>query len=214
MFVVSRALIGFGATLSMVAAAAYAAETLPVSRRGWGVGLLGDLYYVGAFISAGVTYGTARMQSTWAWRIPSAVQGVFSLVAILVLLVVPESPRWLAMNGREDEALAVVALMHADGDEDHPETLSAWQEIRKGIALEKLEGAKQATIGQIFSDKDLRMRLLLVVSASVCAMLSGNNIVSFYLGDMLDKAGITDSNTQLEIVRCKGFLLLSPRRAL
>lgn len=47
MFVVARAFIGAGATLSMVAAAAYAAETLPVKYRGWGVGLLGDLYYVG-----------------------------------------------------------------------------------------------------------------------------------------------------------------------
>lgn len=47
MFVVSRALVGFGITLSMIAGAAYVAETLPTSWRGWGVGLLGDLYYVG-----------------------------------------------------------------------------------------------------------------------------------------------------------------------
>lgn len=47
MFVVSRALVGFGITLSMIAGTAYVAETLPTSWRGWGVGLLGDLYYVG-----------------------------------------------------------------------------------------------------------------------------------------------------------------------
>lgn len=39
--------IGFGITFSMIAATAYTAETLPVHWRGWGVGLLGDLYYVG-----------------------------------------------------------------------------------------------------------------------------------------------------------------------
>lgn len=211
MFVVSRALIGFGATLSMVAAAAYAAETLPVRRRGWGVGLLGDLYYVGAFISAGITYGTARglpASSTWIWRIPSALQGFFSIVAVVVLVFVPESPRWLAMNDRADEALAVVALMHADGDVDHPETRAAWREIQDAIEFEKTDAARQATLRQIFGQKDLRMRLILVVSASVCAMLSGNNIVSFYLSDMLDRAGITNSNTQLEIVRPSPLPLL------
>ena len=49
MFVVSRALVGFGITLSMVAGTAFVAETLPTSWRGWGVGLLGDLFYVGSF---------------------------------------------------------------------------------------------------------------------------------------------------------------------
>jgi MFS family permease len=47
MWVVSRIFIGFGITFSMIAATAYTAETLPVQWRGWGVGLLGDLYYVG-----------------------------------------------------------------------------------------------------------------------------------------------------------------------
>lgn len=47
MFVISRALVGFGITLSMIAGTAFVAETLPTDWRGWGVGLLGDLYYVG-----------------------------------------------------------------------------------------------------------------------------------------------------------------------
>jgi MFS family permease len=46
-FCFSRAFIGFGATLSMIAGTTYVAETLPANRRGWGVGLLGDLFYIG-----------------------------------------------------------------------------------------------------------------------------------------------------------------------
>lgn len=139
------------------------------------------------------------MESTWAWRLPSALQGLFSVLAFFVLFVVPESPRWLAMQDRTEEALQVVALMNSNGDATSPDTLAAYEEILNGIEFEKTEG-RQASLKHIVKTPDLRFRMILVVSASVCAMLSGNNVVSFYLGDMLNNAGITDSDTQLEIV--------------
>lgn len=114
-------------------------------------------------------------------------------------MVVPESPRWLAMQDRNKEALQVIALLHSDGETSHPDALAAYQEILDRIEFERT-GGRQISLKHIVKTPDLRMRLILVVSASVCAMLSGNNIVSFYLGDLLNNAGITDSNTQLQIV--------------
>ncbi|KAH7304455.1 general substrate transporter [Stachybotrys elegans] len=198
MWVVSRMFIGFGTTFSMCAGTAYTAETLPVKWRGWGVGLLGDLYYVGGFLAAGITYGTSRMDSTWAWRVPSALQAFFSITALGFLFVVPESPRWLVKQDRNEEALQVIALMNSDGDCSHPDTIAAYQEILDAMDFERAEG-RQFRTQQIVKTRDLRMRIILVASASVCAMLSGNNVVSFYLGDILTNAGISDSNTQLEI---------------
>ncbi len=46
--------------------------------------------YVGGLIAAGITYQTAKMQSTWAWRLPSLVQGVFSIICIVMLFFTPE----------------------------------------------------------------------------------------------------------------------------
>lgn len=140
------------------------------------------------------------MQSTWAWRLPSALQGLFSIIAVAILFIVPESPRWLAVQDRTDEALEVVAIMHSNGDTTHPEARNAFQEIIDGIEFDK-NVRRRTAVKEVVKTPDLRMRLILVVSASVCAMLSGNNIVSFYLGDMLTQAGITESDTQLEIVR-------------
>lgn len=45
-----------------------------------------------------------------------------------------------------------------------------------------------------------RKRLTLALSVAVIAMLSGNNIVSYYLGDMLTQAGIYNTKVKLQIV--------------
>ncbi|CAM1502653.1 Fc.00g074290.m01.CDS01 [Cosmosporella sp. VM-42] len=86
MFIVSRIIIGLSTGGSTVAG--------PF-----------DFWYVGGLIAAGVTYGTAKMDSTWAWRLPSALQGLFSLLGIGMLPFAPESPRWLQSQGRDEDAL-------------------------------------------------------------------------------------------------------------
>lgn len=60
------------------------------------------------------------MESTWAWRLPSLLQGFWSVLCIVILPFVPESPRWLAYQGRHEEALTSLALLTADGDESNP----------------------------------------------------------------------------------------------
>lgn len=56
------------------------------------------------------------------------------------------------------------------------------------------------TVKEIVRTPSRRKRLMLTISVAVFSMLSGNNIVSYYLGTMLDGAGVTDTTTQLEIV--------------
>lgn len=138
------------------------------------------------------------MDSTWAWRIPSAIQGVFSIICIIILPFVPESPRWLAYQGRRDEALEVVALTHADGDATNPVVLVQYQEIIDTLEFEQSAG-ETLSVKEMVKTPGARRRMNLVLSVAVFSMLSGNNIVTYYLGDMLDNAGITNTTTQLEI---------------
>ncbi|KAL5330311.1 hypothetical protein ACEPPN_003837 [Leptodophora sp. 'Broadleaf-Isolate-01'] len=167
----------------------YLAETLPLNWRAWGLGAFYDFWYVGGLIAAGVTYGTAQMESTWAWRLPSALQGVFSIVCIAILPFLPESPRWLVHKGRLDEALEVIALTYADGDTANPIALASYREIIDTLNWER-EAGETMTFLQMVKTPSSRKRTLLAVSVSVFVMLSGT---------MLDNAGITDSTTQLEI---------------
>ncbi|KAH6698361.1 MFS sugar transporter-like protein [Leptodontidium sp. MPI-SDFR-AT-0119] len=198
MFVISRILIGLGMNGSATAGPVYIAETLKPQWRGWGLGLFFDFYYIGGLISAGVTYGTARMQSTWAWRLPSALQGLFSVLCIVVLPFIPESPRWLIHKGRNEEAIEAIALACADGNKDDPIVQVQYREIIDTLAWEKEQGETLSLL-QTVKTPGARKRMMLSLSVAVFTMLSGNNIISYYLGTMLTNAGITDSTTQLEI---------------
>jgi hypothetical protein len=90
---------------------------------------LGSIVYAAAVLSlelliptlitsaAWATFGSFKIQSTWAWRLPSALQAFPSLVQVLLVWFVPESPRYLVRKGKETEALRTLAYYHADGDE-------------------------------------------------------------------------------------------------
>ncbi|KAJ7579697.1 MFS sugar transporter-like protein [Mycena floridula] len=198
MFVLARILIGYGTSASGLAGPAYLAETLPLHWRAWGLGIFNDFYYVGGLIAAGVTYKTSFLSSTWAWRIPSLVQGVFSVVCIVLLPFIPESPRWLVFNGFEAEALKVVAQTHADGDTSNLVVKAQFQEIVDTLSFEK-NVAKTLSLRQIVRTPTARKRMILALSAAVFSTVAGNVVVSYYLGQMLTNAGITNTTTQLEI---------------
>lgn len=123
------------------------------------------------------------MDSTWAWRIPSAVQGVFSILCIVILPFIPESPRWLAFQGRPDEALAVVALTHANGDASDPVVLAQHKEIIDTIGYEK-NVAKPLGLVQMVKTPSARKRMILCVSVAVFSTVAGTNAFLLRLGSI------------------------------
>lgn len=207
MFVVARIILGFGSAVSGIAAGVYLSETFPSRWRAWGVGLLNDFYYVGALIAAGITLGTGQWLSTWAWRAPSLFQGIFSVLCIVVLPFIPESPRWLAYQGDYDGARTVVAQANANGDTTDPVVITVYKEIVDTLAWEKKEGRTMSP-KEIFKTPSARKRLLIGMSPGPFSCIAGNIIASYYLSAELDTAGITDTNDQLKAVRGHPLSLL------
>lgn len=206
MFVVARIILGFGTAVSGIAAGVYLAETFSSQWRAWGVGLLNNFYYIGALIAAGITLGTGQWQSTWAWRAPSLFQGIFSILCIIVLPFIPESPRWLAYQGYYESARRVVAQTNANGDANDPVVLTVYKEIIDTLAWEKKEG-RTLGINEIWKTPAARKRVLIGMSPGPFSCIAGNIIASYYLSYELDTAGITDTNQQLKAVR--SFSILS-----
>lgn len=147
--------------------------------------------------STGVTYGTAQMNSTWAWRLPSLLQILFTLISVISLPFIPESPRFLAHQGRKDEALLSVARVCSDSDVSAPEAQAQLLQICQSLELER--HIEEPSVKQIVKTPSLRKRLIIVLSVAAFSMLTGSNLFSYYLGTALTNAGVTNSTTQLEI---------------
>ncbi|KAK5023437.1 hypothetical protein LTS07_009312 [Exophiala sideris] len=198
MFVVSRLIVGIGVGLSSVACPTYCAETAPLQWRAFCLGLYYAFWYGGGMLASGVTYGTAKLLSSWAWRLPSLIQLVPALLCIAVLPFIPESPRWLMYHGREEEALEVLAIMSANGDTTDPVVMTQYKQVYDTVVFEKSNKASQNWL-DAFRTPTNRKRMMLACSCAVIGNISGSGIISYYLGTMLSQAGITNTNTQLQI---------------
>jgi MFS family permease len=124
-----RFVLGIAIGLDYPIAASYLAEVLPKKARGrW---LTGAFSLQAAGILLGACVGVVLLEAlpdvdTWRWML-----GFGAIPAVVIIFLrrkVPESPRWLAQNGREDEAKEVaeeltghaVAITEKDSRRERP----------------------------------------------------------------------------------------------
>lgn len=84
-----------------------------------------------------ISYGCSYIKGTAAFRIPWGVQMTPAILLFFGLIFLPESPRWLAKNGRWDEAIAVLTLVHGNGNENSPFVTHEMKEIRDEVEFDR-----------------------------------------------------------------------------
>ncbi|KAJ7104354.1 general substrate transporter [Mycena belliarum] len=198
MFVGARFLIGFGLTFAANAAPMLITELSYPKYRAPLTSTYNSLWYSGAIIAAWATFGTFKIGNTWAWRVPSLLQALPSVLQVFLVLFAPESPRYLVSKGKEAEALKTLAYYHADGNDQDPLVQYEFEEIKAAIEFDRTVAAN---IGwkSFFSTPGNRKRVRIIVAIAFFSQWSANGLVSYYLNKVLDSIGITDSTTQLLI---------------
>jgi MFS family permease len=102
----------------------------------------GALITGGIMISYWVDYGFSFLEpSSVAWRFPISLQIFFALIVLLFILGLPESPRWLILKGREQEAVQVLAAL-SDLPEDDQYIQSEFAAIKDGVIESSQAGFK------------------------------------------------------------------------
>ncbi|THH28083.1 hypothetical protein EUX98_g6106 [Antrodiella citrinella] len=197
MFIGARFMVGFGLGFCTSAAPMLVSEIAYPSQRAPLSSVYNALWPGGAFIASWVTFGSFHIQSSWSWRVPSAIQGAPSVFQVFLILFGPESPRWLMSKGRDEEALKTLAYYHADGNREDLLVQFEFEEIRTSLENEKIQ--RQTGWLQLFRTPGNRRRMRIIIALAFFSQWSGNGLVSYYLNKVFDTIGITDPVEQLLI---------------
>lgn len=194
MFVVSRAIVGFGGMFVVQPSPMLIAELAYPTHRGKYTSAFWTLYYLGAILASWTTFGTQAHNTDISWRIPSALQAGFPLVQLIFFYWLPESPRWLVAQDRLREASDTLNRYHDPDTENSPLVSRELAEIVQSIQNEKL--AESTGWSALVSTPGNRKRTLIAVCTGAFAQWNGIGIVSYYLTLVLDSIGITDTFDQ------------------
>ena len=201
MFVLFRMLGGIGVGIASMASPMYIAEVSPARIRGRMVSVnqfaivsgMVVIYFVNYFIAR---QGDPAWCAAYAWRWMFASGIVPSGVFLLLLFLVPESPRWLVEHGRRDEALDI--LTKVDG------TAHADSEL---AAIEQTLATESGSVAQLFAP-GLRRVLFIGVALAVLQQVTGINVFLYYAPEIFKKMGSGVDAALMETIVVGGVNLL------
>lgn len=159
-------------------------ETAKPHRRGPLVATQLSIVVLGLFLAYWIDYGCIKHLSGDAtWRIPIAIQCVFSLITLLTIPFLPESPRWLYAKGLIDQGNLVISRLRNIAV-DHPIVASTRAAILEVSHLEDSGESKGLNWRHIFYDPtDIKptRRIMLGVMLQFLQVFSGISLAVYYL---------------------------------
>ncbi|KAI1491486.1 lactose permease [Biscogniauxia mediterranea] len=198
-FVLGRFVLGFGASIASAAGPAYTVELAHPAYRGTMAGMYNNFWWLGNILAGWTTYGSnLHLKNSWAWRTPTVVQAGLPAVVMCLIMFFPESPRWLIHQDRAEEALAIFAKYHGDGNPDSPLVQLQYREIVEEFQ-QNHDSNPWWDFRELGNTRAARYRLAMVIAMAFIGQWSGNNVVSYFMPEMISSAGIKDVSTQLLI---------------
>ncbi len=184
-FLVARLISGLGIGASSMICPVYIAEISPERWRG----RLGSLFQLGIVTGIFLTLfinmliqsrGDPAWNTTTGWRWMLAMEVVPAVVFIGLLFTVPESPRWLAQQGHEDESRKI--LEKVSGAE---QAEIQWNAIRAVL------GEEEGSFSELFTPTFIRP-LTIAVLIMAFSQFCGINAIMYYSTEIFRTAGAGD----------------------
>jgi len=190
---IARMIGGLGVGAAALLSPLYIAEIAPARIRGRLVSvnqlaIVGGIllsYFVNAVIAA---QGDAAWNVETGWRWMLGFETLPACIFFCLILIVPESPRWLAKQGRRGEALAILSRI---GGTSHAD-----KEIRD---IEDAISREEGTIGELFRP-GMRLVLLIGIVLAVLQQITGINAVLYYAPTIFESAASNPSRAMSDTV--------------
>jgi sugar porter (SP) family MFS transporter len=196
--------IGLASNLSPM----YIAEVSPAHLRGRFVSFNQLTIVVGVLLAQTANWLISRLDrqmpddataemilTSWSgqygWRFMFAAEAVPAVAFFLLMLLVPESPRWLVKNGRDQEASSVLSRV---GGEAYARIELA--DIKATLAAEEIA---RVNFRDLLEPRLVRV-LLIGVTLAVYQQWCGINVIFYYAADIFQAAGYDVKGVMLNIV--------------
>lgn len=127
------------------------------------------------------------------WRVSLGIQIIPGAILALLILLFPESPRWLIDNGRVEEGLQTLARLHAHGNTEDAWVRAEFEQIQESITVEHEHAAKSYT--ELFTDKSCFRRLFLACALQASVQMTGVSAIQYFSVDIYAKLGIATDET-------------------
>ncbi|KAI0027416.1 general substrate transporter [Vararia minispora EC-137] len=205
MILAGRFFAGFGIGMLAMLAPLYQAEIAHPSIRGRLTTLQQLMLGIGALIASFIGYAcyTTLNGSPAQWRVPLAIQIVPAVPLGLFILVLPESPRWLAYKGRKDECLATLARLHARGDIYDPFVQAEFLDIVTAVETEKT--VRKGAWKQLVTSSSQFRRVMLGITLQFS--MTGVSTIQYYSPQIFASIGI-DAGLTLLLQSCNSIIAI------
>ncbi|KAI2472477.1 MFS general substrate transporter [Annulohypoxylon bovei var. microspora] len=199
-FIAGRAIAGFGQGVFLSNISVYICEIAPLRYRGTLAGLPQFMATAGVCSGYFTCYGTLNIKSDMAWRIPYILQCIFSAILSWACLLLPDSPRWLMLKGRQADALRALErldfnMIEAERDfltsTEQTPSLSPWQSF------------------SLLFRRGYRARTILALFILGMVQLSGIDAITYYAPILFEQAGLSSANASFLASGLSSILMLA-----
>jgi SP family sugar:H+ symporter-like MFS transporter len=180
--VAARVIIGLAVGSAALVVPLYLSEIAPAESRG-AIASLNQLMIVGGILAAFIV--NAILASSGNWRLMLGLAAVPSLVLLVGMLFMPETPRYLVHAGEEDTARDV--LEDLPGDERPEERIGEIRDVEQ-------EEQGGTGLGALWRAKWVRPALLVATGLAVFQQLVGINTIIYYAPTTLTNVGFAKTS--------------------
>ncbi|KAL2157244.1 hypothetical protein VTH06DRAFT_6284 [Thermothelomyces fergusii] len=191
-----RSIAGLGVGVLCMIVPMYQAELAHPSIRGRITALQQFMLGIGALAAAWISYGTYvgfAPTNDGQWRTSLGIQVIPAVFLAALILLFPESPRWLIDHGRSEEGLRTLARLHAHGRVDDAWVQAEYQQIGESVAFARENEAK--SYAELFRDRSCLRRLLLACAIQGSVQMTGVSAIQYYSVTIYGLMGIEGDDT-------------------
>jgi sugar porter (SP) family MFS transporter len=172
-----RFLLGFAIGVSIVVAPAYIAESAPMRVRG----SMLVTFQIATTSGIAIAYFVgAALATTESWRLILSLSAIPAVIVLLLVLRLPDTARWLLMNGQREEAVDLLRRVNPDMDSEREADL-----IEEDLSYEE-----KGSFSELFQGR-FRKAGIFVVGLGFLVQITGINAIVYYSPTIIQQVGVT-----------------------